>query len=70
MIRFAARGDTIQTTRPLGDMKTSLSVELPSGETDTAASACAAANEMILRGRWRVSRCGRCRKPVEECDCE
>lgn len=67
--RWCSRGDTISTVRPMSEYAGPFSGCHPSAICDTPES-CAEANSLIAAGRWRVSRCGRCGKPVESCRCD
>lgn len=57
--RWCRRGDTISTVRSDGNF---LHATCPTPES------CAEANDLIA-GRWRVSRCGQCKRSTEECEC-
>jgi hypothetical protein len=63
-IRWCNRGDTISTTQPMHGDGSYLHARCVTAES------CAMAQELILAGRWRVSRCGRCDELVEQCRCE
>lgn len=63
-IRWCNRGDTISTTQPMHGGGRYLHNRCVTAES------CAMAQELILTGRWRVSRCGRCDNLVEQCGCE
>ena len=56
-MRWAKRGDTIETVRVIEHGMSAgkrLRVKLPLDKSDRAARACATANDLIASGHWRV----------------
>jgi len=69
LIRWCCQGDTISTVRPMSQYD-GLRPNQHLHAIPNTPEACAEANELIMSGRWRVSRCGQCGKAVEECGCK
>lgn len=67
--RWCKRGDTVSTIRPQSEESGPFAGLHLQAICDTPKS-CAYANVLILKGRWRVSRCGTCDTEVEQCQCE
>jgi hypothetical protein len=65
-MRFARRGDTIETVRRFSEIP-GQRLKMRLNDKDHAVWY---ANQLIAAGDWRVSRCGQCDKPVGKCQCK
>lgn len=71
MKRWCKCGDTISTVWPLSEYD-GVRPNLHLNATCDTPESCAYANELIVAGRWRVSRCGTCGHEVgldNRCTC-